>query len=27
VQFRFAPTDSSGDWNLDDVYLDPLMHG
>jgi hypothetical protein len=26
VQFRFVP-DSSGAWLVDDVYLDPLMHG
>jgi hypothetical protein len=26
VQFRFVP-DSSGSWLVDDVYLDPLMHG
>jgi hypothetical protein len=23
VAFRFAPLDSSGDWQIDDVYLDP----
>ena len=26
VQFRFVP-DSSGAWQVDDVYLDPLLHG
>ena len=26
VQFRFVP-DASGAWLVDDVYLDPLMHG
>jgi hypothetical protein len=26
VQFRFTPLDTSGDWRIDDVYLDPLMH-
>ncbi len=26
VQFRFTPADRSGDWRLDDVYLDPLKH-
>jgi len=27
VQFRFTPADGSGSWRIDDVYLDPLMHG
>jgi hypothetical protein len=27
VQFRFTPVDSGGNWQIDDVYLDPLMHG
>ena len=26
VQFRFTPADSVGEWQIDDVYLDPLMH-
>jgi hypothetical protein len=26
VQFRFLPTDRTGAWLVDDVYLDPLMH-
>ena len=26
VQFRFTPADSTGAWQVDDVYLDPLMH-
>jgi hypothetical protein len=26
VQFRFTPADRSGNWLIDDVYLDPLMH-
>jgi hypothetical protein len=26
VQFRFTPMDSSGRWQIDDVYLDPVMH-
>lgn len=26
VQFRFVPVDSSGQFRIDDVYLDPLMH-
>jgi|SRR5579884_1132272 len=25
VTFTFAPADSSGDWTVDDVYLDPSM--
>lgn len=27
VQFRFMPADSTGNWQIDDVYVDPLMHG
>lgn len=27
VQFRFLPADRTGSWLMDDVYLDPLMHG
>jgi hypothetical protein len=27
VQFRFTPADRNGSWLVDDVYLDPLMHG
>ena len=27
VQFRFTPADRNGSWLIDDVYLDPLMHG
>jgi hypothetical protein len=27
VQFRFLPADGYGAWLMDDVYLDPLMHG
>jgi hypothetical protein len=27
VQFRFLPADGNGAWLMDDVYLDPLMHG
>ena len=27
VQFRFVPADRSGAWLVDDVYLDPLVHG
>jgi hypothetical protein len=27
VQFRFVPADSSGAWQIDDVYVDPMMHG
>jgi hypothetical protein len=27
VQFRFVPADSNGSWLMDDVYLDPLVHG
>jgi hypothetical protein len=26
VQFRFTPLSTGGDWRIDDVYLDPLMH-
>jgi hypothetical protein len=26
VRFRFTPLDRSGNWRIDDVYLDPLMH-
>jgi hypothetical protein len=26
VQFKFTPADSSGNWKIDDVYLDPLLH-
>ena len=26
VQFRFTPIDQSGNWRIDDVYLDPLVH-
>lgn len=26
VQFRFTPADRYGNWMIDDVYLDPLMH-
>jgi hypothetical protein len=26
VQFRFTPLASGGNWRIDDVYLDPLMH-
>lgn len=27
VQFRFLPADRTGSWLMDDVYLDPLVHG
>ena len=27
VQFRFVPADGTGSWLMDDVYLDPLVHG
>jgi hypothetical protein len=27
VQFRFIPADRNGTWLIDDIYLDPLMHG
>jgi hypothetical protein len=26
VQFRFTPVDSTGNWQIDDVYLDPVLH-
>jgi hypothetical protein len=26
VQFRFTPLGTGGDWRIDDIYLDPLMH-
>ena len=26
VQFRFTPLSTGGNWRIDDVYLDPLMH-
>jgi hypothetical protein len=26
VQFRITPLDTGGNWRVDDVYLDPLMH-
>ena len=26
VQFKFTPVDARGDWQIDDVYLDPLVH-
>jgi hypothetical protein len=26
VQFKFTPVDTRGDWQIDDVYLDPLIH-
>jgi hypothetical protein len=26
VQFRFTPLATGGNWRIDDVYLDPLMH-
>jgi hypothetical protein len=26
VRFRFTPRDTGGNWRIDDVYLDPLMH-
>jgi hypothetical protein len=26
VRFRFTPLKSGGNWRIDDVYLDPLMH-
>jgi hypothetical protein len=26
VQFRFTPLAKGGNWRIDDVYLDPLMH-
>jgi hypothetical protein len=27
IAFRFVPADSSGQWSIDDVYLDPYMRG
>jgi hypothetical protein len=27
VAFRFTPSDSTGDWQIDDVYLDPYGRG
>jgi hypothetical protein len=27
IAFRFAPADSTGDWQIDDVYLDPYGRG
>jgi hypothetical protein len=26
VQFRFTPIGTTGDWQIDDVYLDPVLH-
>ena len=26
VQFRFTPVDTGGNWQIDDVYLDPLKN-
>jgi hypothetical protein len=26
VSFTFAPADNTGDWQIDDVYLDPCFH-
>lgn len=26
VRFRITPLDTTGNWRIDDVYLDPLMH-
>jgi hypothetical protein len=26
VQFKFSPADSTGNWRIDDVYVDPLKH-
>jgi hypothetical protein len=26
VQFKFTPLSTGGNWRVDDVYLDPLMH-
>jgi hypothetical protein len=26
VQFKFTPLSTGGNWRIDDVYLDPLMH-
>jgi hypothetical protein len=25
IAFRFLPADSTGNWSIDDVYLDPFM--
>jgi hypothetical protein len=27
IAFRFLPADSTGNWSIDDVYLDPYMRG
>jgi hypothetical protein len=27
IAFRFIPADSSGDWSIDNVYLDPFIRG
>ncbi len=27
IAFRFVPADNTGDWSIDDVYLDPFMRG
>ena len=27
IAFRFSPADNSGDWSIDDVYVDPKMRG
>jgi hypothetical protein len=27
IAFRFAPADNSGNWSVDDVYLDPFCRG
>jgi len=27
VRFRFTPADAAGSWRIDDVYVDPMMHG
>jgi hypothetical protein len=27
VAFRFAPADNTGNWSIDDVYLDPFLRG
>jgi len=26
VRLRFVPADATGNWSIDDVYVDPLMH-
>jgi hypothetical protein len=26
VRIRFVPADATGNWSIDDVYVDPLMH-